>query len=138
MLADALVERGFEVLTAVDAEEGLRLLVDEILTLDLLVTDQFLPGALGEEFVERIRREGGEGELLITVVTASPDGDLAERLRRAGADLLLGKDLGPEIIAMKADTLLRARVAGLPERGLRPGPSNVGARPSTPAEQARP
>lgn len=118
VLSDALVERGFDVLAAGDAEEGLRILAEELLTLDLLVTDQFLPGTLGEEFVARIRGEGGERELVIAVVTGSPDATLAERLRRAGADLLLGKDLGPEIIAMKCDDYLRARIAGLPERGL--------------------
>lgn len=117
-IADALVERGFEVLTACNAEDGLRCLAEELLTLDLLVTDQHLPGRQGDELVANIRRVGGESELLIAVITGSPDGELAARLRAAGADLLLGKGLGPEIIAMKVDASLEARITGQ-----RPGPA---------------
>lgn len=138
MMADALVERGFEVLTASDAEEGLRVLAEEILSLDLLVTDHFLPGKSGEEFVAKIRGSGGEAELVIVVMTGSPDRDLAERVGRAGADLLLGKELGPEIVALKADMLLNARGAGGQGRTL-PGASFVSLAPKAPrpAELAR-
>jgi CheY-like chemotaxis protein len=112
VFADALVERGFEVLSACDAEEGLRILAEELLSLDLLVTDEFLPGTLGEELVARIRQIGGEADLLIAVITGSPDAELADRLRFAGADVLLGKALGPEIVAMKVDALLEERLTG--------------------------
>lgn len=112
LVADALVERGFEVLTACNAEDGLRVLAEELLTLDLLVTDHFLPGTLGEELVAKIRSIGGESELLIAVMTGSPDVELARRMKAAGADALFGKELGPEIIAMKVDAMLEARVTG--------------------------
>jgi CheY-like chemotaxis protein len=116
MIADALVERGFDVLTAGDGREGLRVLAEELLSLDLLITDHFLPGTLGEELVATIRSLGGESDLLIAVITGTPDARLAERLREAGADVLLGKELGPEIIAMKVDALLEARLTGQPLR----------------------
>lgn len=119
IFADALVERGFEVLSASDAEEGLRILAEELLTLDLLVTDEFLAGTLGEELVARIRRIGGEADLVIAVMTGTPDAELAERLRVAGADALLGKDLGPEIIAMRVDALLEERLTGQRVRTVR-------------------
>jgi CheY-like chemotaxis protein len=131
-IADALVERGFDVLTASDAEEGLRVLAEELLSLDLLVTDNILPGTLGEELVATIRRIGGETELVIAVMTGSPDGELAARLRVAGADLLLGKALGPEIIALKVDALLAERVMGGPLG--RPGAALPKANPAELAE----
>jgi CheY-like chemotaxis protein len=122
LVADALVERGFEVLTACTAQDGLRIIAEELLMLDLLVTDHFLPGTLGEELVANIRRIGGESELLIAVITGSPDAELARRMRVAGADALLGKELGPEIIAMKVDAMLEARITGEPLGGGRSGP----------------
>ncbi|HSM91378.1 MAG TPA: response regulator [Anaeromyxobacteraceae bacterium] len=130
LYADALVERGFEVISASDAEEGLRILAEELLMLDLLLTDELLPGTLGEELVARIRQLGGESDLVIAVITGSPDAELAARLRVAGADLLLGKGLGPEIVAMKVDALLEERLTGQRVRttrtlaqGLRPHPT---------------
>jgi CheY-like chemotaxis protein len=65
MLADALAARGFEVTTAADAAEGVRRLSEELLALDLLVTDVCMPGMSGEELVRFIRRAGGEAELTI-------------------------------------------------------------------------
>jgi CheY-like chemotaxis protein len=112
LVADALVERGFEVLTASDAREGLHLLAEEALAIDLLVTDLILPGFDGEELVATIRRAGGESDLVVVVMTGRPDAGLARRLQAAGADLLVGKDLGPELIAAKADDLLEAAHLG--------------------------
>jgi DNA-binding response OmpR family regulator len=109
MVADALVERGFEVLTASDAHEGLHILAEDVLAIDLLVTDMILPGVDGAELIATIRRAGGESDLVIAVMTGRPDADLAQRLQAAGADLLLGKALGPEVMALKADELLEAK-----------------------------
>lgn len=112
MVADALVERGFEVLTAGDASEGLHVLTEELLGIDLLVTDLYLPEESGEKLVARIRQAGGESDLVIAVMTGRPDAELARRLGEAGADLLVGKELGPELIALKADGLIEERIAG--------------------------
>jgi CheY-like chemotaxis protein len=108
--ADALVARGFEVVTAADAGEGLHILAEELLSLDLLVTDLYLPGASGEDLVATIRRAGGESELVVVVMTGSPTPELATRLGLAGADLLVGKELGAELVALKADALLDVRL----------------------------
>lgn len=113
LVADALMERGFEVLTACDAEEGLRALAGETEPLDVVVTDQYLPGALGEELVAELRGAAREGGLAIVVITATPDCALAARLRRAGADLLVCKDVGPEEIAREAHAALQAKARGV-------------------------
>ncbi len=114
MIADALRDRGFEVVTAAGASEGLSTLAEELLALDLLVTDLVMPGMNGEEFVRLIRKTGGEVDLAIVGVT----GQLAEgvelRLEAAGADAVLDKSLGPDLIAQAADAVLERKrlVAG--------------------------
>jgi CheY-like chemotaxis protein len=109
MLSDALTERGFEVATASDAADGLRLLSEELLGLDLLVTDLFMPGMDGEAFVRTIRTAGGETDLAIVVVTGKMDFELERRLEAAGADAVLDKALGVELIAQAADAALERK-----------------------------
>ncbi|BDG03336.1 response regulator [Anaeromyxobacter oryzae] len=109
MLADALAARGFEVLTAADAQDGLRTLSAELLALDLLVTDVRMPGMDGEALVRMIRTAGGETELAIVVVTGSLDPGTESRLEAAGADAVLDKALGPELVAQAADAVLERK-----------------------------
>jgi CheY-like chemotaxis protein len=109
MLADALRERGFEVLTATDAKEGLSALSEELLALDLLVTDVVMPGMGGEDFVRLIRKTGGEVDLAIVCVSGQLGTDVEKRLELAGADAVLDKELGPDLIAQAADAVLERK-----------------------------
>jgi CheY-like chemotaxis protein len=110
MIADALRDRGFEVLVAANATEGLSVLSEELLALDLLVTDVVMPGMSGEDFVRLIRKAGGEEDLAIVCVTGQADGEgLEKRLEAAGADAVLDKALGPDLIAQAADAVLERK-----------------------------
>jgi len=109
MLADALGERGFEVLTAPDGQHGMRVLSEELLGLDLLLTDVYMPGMDGEAFVQTIRHSGGEADLAIVVVTGQIKQGLERRLAEAGADAVLEKGLGAELLAQAADAALERK-----------------------------
>jgi uncharacterized protein (TIGR02266 family) len=112
MLQDALQQRGFEVLTAEDGTSGLSVLADELLALDLLVTDIIMPKMDGESFIRTIRKAGGELDLAIVAVTGEQGADTEKRLERDGADAVLDKALGAELIAQAADAVLeRKRLA---------------------------
>ena len=112
MLQDALQQRGFEVLTADDGAAGLSVLADELLALDLLVTDVVMPKMDGETFIRTIRNAGGESELAIVAVTGDHESGAEKRLERDGADAVLDKALGAELIAQAADAVLeRKRMA---------------------------
>jgi uncharacterized protein (TIGR02266 family) len=109
MLADALAARGFEVSTAADAESGLHALVDELLTLDLFVTDLVMPGQGGEALIRTIRQAGGESDLAIVAVSGRLDPAAERSLEAAGADAVLDKALGPELVAQAADAALERK-----------------------------
>jgi uncharacterized protein (TIGR02266 family) len=109
IFTDALGARGFEVICAEDGESGLRMLTEELLALDLLVTDACMPGMDGETFIRRIRNAGGEADLAIVAVTGVTDPGLERKLEAAGADAVLEKSLGPEMIAQAADAVLERK-----------------------------
>ncbi len=109
VLTDALVARGFEVICADDGESGLRTLSEELLALDLLVTDACMPGMDGETFIRTIRKAGGEAELAIVAVTGVSEPGFEQKLEAAGADAVLEKSLGPELIAQAADAVLERK-----------------------------
>ncbi len=112
MLQEALQQRGFEVLTADDGKTGLSMLSDELLALDLLVTDLRMPQMDGETLIRTIRRAGGECDLAIVAMTGALEAGVEKRLEREGADAVLDKALGPELIAQAADAVLeRKRLA---------------------------
>lgn len=109
MYADALSARGFEVVAAGDGDEGVHLLMEELLTLDLLVTDVRMPGISGEDLVRLVRKAGGESDLAIVAVSGLLEPGAEAKLEEAGADAVLDKALGPEMIARAADAALERR-----------------------------
>ncbi|HEY6002725.1 MAG TPA: response regulator [Anaeromyxobacter sp.] len=109
MIADALVERGFEVLTAEDGQAGIHKLMEEILALDLFVTDVVMPGLDGESLIRTIRQAGGEAELAIVAISSFLDPGTERALERAGADAVLDKALGAELVAQAADAVLERK-----------------------------
>ncbi len=109
MLADALGARGFEVILAENGETGLRTLSEELLALDLLVTDLEMPGMGGEVLIKTIRTAGGEADLAIVAVSGVLETGAEGRLEAAGADAVLDKALGPELIAQAADAALERK-----------------------------
>jgi uncharacterized protein (TIGR02266 family) len=106
---DALADRGFQVIAASDGKDGLRVLSEELLALDLLVTDVFMPNMDGETFVRTIRSAGGEADLAIVVITGRMQEGLERRLELAGADAVLDKALGPDLVAQAADAVLERK-----------------------------
>jgi len=109
MLGDALAQRGLEVLTAADGATALSMLAEEILTLDLLVADLFMPHMDGEALLRVVRHEGGERDLAIVVISGRVEPGLEAKLERQGADAVLSKTLGPQVVAQAAVAVLERK-----------------------------
>lgn len=111
IVATALEERGFEVLTAEDGHAGLEILTEEMLALDLLVSDLRMPNMDGPSLLDAVRRLGGEHDLAVVMISGSVDPFVKARLQQEGADEVLDKGLGGDGIAAACDaTLARRRV----------------------------
>lgn len=70
-LSDFLEDRGFDVTTAVDGAEALRLLGDGTVRPSLLLLDLMMPRVDGYEVVERLRRDDALAGLQVAVISAS-------------------------------------------------------------------
>jgi CheY-like chemotaxis protein len=90
----------------------MRVIAEELLGLDLLLTDIYMPGMDGEAFIRTIRTAGGEKDLAIVVVTGKMDMATERQFEAAGADAVLDKALGAELIAQAADAALERKRQG--------------------------
>lgn len=113
MLADAFSRRGFAAIVEPDGRAGLRRIADELLEIDLVVTDLRMPEMSGEELVYRVRHLGGEHDLPIVVASAHLDEGKRAQLEAMGADAVVEKALGPERIAELAASAYAEREAQL-------------------------
>ena len=109
VLTALLGEGGIDCIGAPDGRAGLRRLSDEILSLDLLVTDLSMPELPGDALVMAVRELGGERELPIVVVSCHVDPLRAAALRTAGADAVVDKAFGLEPVVGVVRELLAAR-----------------------------
>lgn len=109
MLGDELTQRGFEVFMSADGMQALQLVSEELLSLDLLVTDLVMPVMDGGDLIRRIRVAGGETDLAIVVITGDVTPELEKLLTGLGADAVLKKGLGAGLIAAAAEDSIRTK-----------------------------
>ena len=102
-----LEKEGYEVLTAVDGLEGLRMAKEE--NPDLLVLDVMLPGVDGFEICHSLRTEAQTAHLPILMFSAKgQEADKATGLK-VGADEYLTKPVERSVLLSKVEALLAAK-----------------------------
>lgn len=94
MLRMTLVDAGFEVLQAVDGQEGVEVMERE--TVDLVITDINMPRMNGYEVVRHLRDRPNLKGLPILVLTTESDGDKKNLAREAGATGWMVKPFDPD------------------------------------------
>jgi CheY-like chemotaxis protein len=109
ILSSLLEELGIDCVQARDGRSGLRQLTEDLLDLDLLVTDLIMPDLGGDALVMAVRELGGERDLPIVVASSFLDADRAHALRVAGADVVVDKSRGLGPVASAVRTILAAR-----------------------------
>ena len=106
-----LVKAGYEVITAADGEEGLRLALES--KPDLVLLDMMLPKLSGQEVLQQLRANPSSASTPVIVLTSLPESN-REKLLGEGASLYFEKSLlrlengsGPLLDAI--ETLLARR-----------------------------
>lgn len=101
-LRRSFAARSCAVLSAGDATSGLRVLLDELLELDVLVVELDLPHRDARSLAHLIRRAGGEQDLAIVVVAGDLSPELGAELRALGVDAIADRRDGSAAVAEAA------------------------------------
>lgn len=99
LVGAALERHRVTAVTAADGDAGLSRLVDELLSLDVLVMALDLPGRDARALARLIRKAGNEQDLVLVVVAERPTPALRLELRGLGVDAIVDRADGPESIA---------------------------------------
>lgn len=99
-----LVGAGYDVVFALNAQEGLMKAVSEMP--DLIILDIIMPGMNGYQILARIRKDKRISHIPVIILSAlSREEDILEGLEK-GADDYLTKPFSPEILVSKANKVL--------------------------------
>ena len=96
MLAMALNDAGFNVVQAVDGEDGLAVLDAHSGDVDVIITDINMPKLDGFGFIEAVRVDDDYRAIPILVLTTESDPSKKQRAREAGATGWIVKPFNPE------------------------------------------
>ncbi len=96
MLMLTLVEAGFDVVQAVDGQDGLDVLEKETVPIDVIITDINMPRMDGYEVIRNLRRDPAHKSTPILVLTTESDGDKKNMARDAGATGWMVKPFDPD------------------------------------------
>jgi CheY-like chemotaxis protein len=132
-LSAAFHRRGFDVLTASDGARGLEVLLDSLLSLDVLVTDLDLPGRDGASLLRLVRVAGGEHELAILLRCAGLSSRDRGVLRSLGADAVVGAADDADAVAALAEEAIATRALENAPRSVTPPRSSASAHWANPA-----
>lgn len=112
MLSRRLVKRGYEVVIAVDGEEGVARARSE--SPDLILMDMSLPVVDGWEATRRIKADPATREIPVIALTAHAMAGDEEKARRAGCDDFDTKPVELTRLLSKLEALVKKRPAGTP------------------------
>ena len=115
LIAEELLDRGYEVILARDGREGLAAILRTMP--DLVLSDISMPAMSGFELLERLTELAPQfSKMPFVFLTALTDRDNELRGRQLGADDYVTKPIDFEVLA----TIISARLAGVARTGLWP------------------
>ena len=94
MLAFTLQKAGYDVLQAVNGQEGLDVLGEN--AVDVIITDINMPVMDGLTFIERLREDKARSGLPVLILTTESSDELKAKGRAAGATGWIVKPFDPE------------------------------------------
>jgi DNA-binding response OmpR family regulator len=122
LIAEELVERGFEVRIAHNGQEGLLAILKD--QPDLVLCDISMPIMSGFEVLERLTEIAPQGHAPFVFLTALTDRDNELKGRQLGADDYVTKPIDFDVLT----TIINARLAGVARTKLWPKLVNLNDR----------
>jgi PAS domain S-box-containing protein len=108
LMARILLQQGFDVLTAANGSEALRLAAAHPRPPDLLLTDVVMPGMTGRELADRLRHQHPQVKVLF--VRGYTDDALLKRGVMEAREALLAKPFQPRELAARVRQILDAKL----------------------------
>jgi DNA-binding response OmpR family regulator len=100
MYRDVFIQAGFEVLSAIESKQGLRLARKE--NPDLIVLDILLPGKNGISFLEKLKKDDKISSIPVVVFTNYDGTDTKKRAKELGVkDYLIKTSFTPKQFVLK-------------------------------------
>ena len=104
MLKASLQPYGYRILEAAGGRAGLEIIKQE--TIDLIISDQNMPGLDGLGMVKAIRSGGNNQNVPILVLTTETSDEMKAAFRAAGASAWMSKPFTPERLEAALKKLL--------------------------------
>jgi DNA-binding response OmpR family regulator len=109
LVAFRLQRAGYDVITAADGEEALRLATTRLP--DLIVLDMMMPKATGLEVTRSLRAQDATKDIPVIILTArAQEADVASGFE-AGADDYVKKPFSPKDLQLRVQALLEGSTA---------------------------
>ncbi len=105
---EKLEDKGVEILTAVDGEEGIKIVRTE--KPDLIILDVMMPGINGFEVCDIVRNKLGLKDVYILMLTASVKGLKEQNYKDIGADNFMTKPFDPDEIIKEAAKIFEIEI----------------------------
>ena len=107
VLAENLVQAGYDVRTAASGEEALTTLTAE--PVDCVLLDLYMPGLSGEEVCARIKQNVAWRDIPLVMLTASEDRDVMIACMNAGADDFVSKAVDISVLKARIRAQIRRK-----------------------------
>ncbi|MGC4061550.1 MAG: response regulator [Aquabacterium sp.] len=112
-LRDAFEEAGYQVQTAVDGEDGLK--IAALSRPQAIVVDSVMPGIDGATVIRRVRLDAALRGIPCLLMTGSEDIGAELRALDAGADAFVRKDERTDLIVAKLAAAMRSAANAMPD-----------------------